>query len=68
LRFTAAKTLTIFMTPGGSSSPRCSLSTLSTKRRSRLFLASSYCLLIASISPCAFSSLRPISHHWLRGI
>ena len=56
------------MTPGGSSSPRCSLSTLSTKRRSRLFLASSYCLLMASISACAFSSLRPNSHHWLRGM
>jgi hypothetical protein len=27
LRFTATKTLTIFMTPGGSSSPRCSFST-----------------------------------------
>ncbi len=33
LRFTATKTLTIFMTPGGSSSPRCSFSTLFSKRR-----------------------------------
>ena len=32
LRFTATKTLTIFITPGGSSSPRCSFSTLSRKR------------------------------------
>ena len=31
-------------------------------------MASSYCLLMASISACAFSSCRPISHHWLRGI
>ena len=67
LRFTATKTLTIFMTPGGSSSPRCSLSTLSTKRRSRLFLASSYCLPMASTSAMAASSASPISHHWLRG-
>src|ERR1700693_511209 len=32
LRFTATKTLTIFITPGGSSSPRCSFSTLLSKR------------------------------------
>ena len=32
LRFTATKTLTIFITPGGSSSPRCSFSTLFSKR------------------------------------
>ena len=37
LRFTATKTLTIFITPGGSSSPRCSFSTLSRKRCSRRF-------------------------------
>src|SRR6187200_2319531 len=34
-RFTATKTLTIFITPGGSSSPRCSFSTLSMNRFSR---------------------------------
>ena len=50
LRFTATKTLTIFITPGGSSSPRCSFSTLSRKRCSRPFLLSSYCFRIASIS------------------
>ena len=38
LRFTATKTLTIFITPGGSSSPRCSFSTLSRKRCSRPLL------------------------------
>ena len=32
LRFTATKTFTIFITPGGSSSPRCSFSTLPSKR------------------------------------
>ncbi len=37
LRFTATKTLTIFITPGGNSSPRCSFSTLSRKRFSSPF-------------------------------
>jgi hypothetical protein len=32
LRFTATNTLTIFITPGGNSSPRCSFETLSSKR------------------------------------
>ena len=38
LRFTATKTLTIFITPGGNSSPRCSFSTLSRKRCSEQLL------------------------------
>ena len=38
LRFTATKTLTIFITPGGNSSPRCSFSTLSRKRCSKQLL------------------------------
>ena len=50
LRFTATKTLTIFITPGGSSSPRCSFSTLSRKRFSSPFFDSSYCLRTASIA------------------
>ena len=32
LRFTATNTLTIFITPGGSSSPRCTFSTLLSNR------------------------------------
>ena len=44
LRFTATKTLTIFITPGGSSSPRCSFSTLLSKRSCRRFIDSSNCL------------------------
>src|SRR3546814_9066248 len=43
LRFTATKTLTIFITPGGSSSPRCSFSTLSSKRFWMRVVAASYC-------------------------
>jgi hypothetical protein len=35
LRFTAMKTLTIFITPGGRSSPRRTFSTLSSKRAVR---------------------------------
>src|SRR6266436_1354144 len=55
LRFTATKTLTIFITPGGNSSPRCSFSTLSRKRCSRPFFDSSYCFRIASISAISLS-------------
>ena len=40
----------VFITPGGSSSPRCSFSTLSRKHCSSSFFDSSYCLRIASIS------------------
>ena len=68
LRFTATKTLTIFMTPGGSSSPRCSFSTLSRKRFSRRFFDSSYCCFIASSSASAFSFDSAMFHHCERGM
>src|SRR3546814_9530545 len=45
LRFTATNTLAIFMTPGGSSSPRCSLSTLFSKRLLSSSIDPSNCLL-----------------------
>ena len=67
LRFTATKTLTIFITPGGSSSPRCSFSTLSRKRCSRPFLLSSYCFRIASISAITLSLETANCHHCERG-
>ena len=67
LRFTATKTLTIFITPGGSSSPRCSFSTLSRKRCSRRFFDSSYCFCIASISVMRRSSTTANCHHCERG-
>ena len=54
LRFTAMKTLTIFITPGGSSSPRCSFSTLSSNRLLEPACEpSSNCLFSASISAFA---------------
>ncbi len=67
LRFTATKTLTIFITPGGSSSPRCSFSTLSRKRCSRPFFDSSYCLRMASISAISLSFGEANCHHCERG-
>ena len=67
LRFIATKTLTIFITPGGSSSPRCSFSTLSRKRLSRLFFDSSYCFRIASISVIVASLSSANVHHCERG-
>ena len=67
LRFTATKTLTIFITPGGSSSPRCSFSTLSMKRFSRPLRLSSYWFRSASISDISLSSETANCHHWLRG-
>ena len=67
LRFTATKTLTIFITPGGNSSPRCSFSTLSRKRCSRPFLLSSYCLRMASISAMSLSFGEANCHHCARG-
>ena len=67
LRFTATKTLTIFITPGGSSSPRCSFSTLSRKRCSSRFFDSSYCLRMASISAISLSLGEANSHHCERG-
>ena len=67
LRFTATKTLTIFITPGGSSSPRCSFSTLSRKRLSSPFFASSYCFRIASTSAIVGSSSSANIHHCERG-
>ena len=63
LRFTATKTLTIFITPGGSSSPRCSFSTLSRKRCSRRFFDSSYCFRMASISAMILSFGEANIHH-----
>jgi len=67
LRFTATKTLTIFITPGGSSSPRCSFSTLSRKRCSSPFLDSSYWRRIASISVISRSLETANCHHCERG-
>ena len=67
LRFTATKTLTIFITPGGSSSPRCSFSTLSMKRFSSRLRLSSYWLRSASISAISLSLETANCHHWLRG-
>jgi hypothetical protein len=49
LRFTATKTLTIFITPGGSSSPRCSFSTLLSKRFCSFSTAASNSRFSASI-------------------
>ena len=62
-RFTATKTLTIFMTPGGSSSPRCSFSTLLSKRDVRPVTASSICFLKPSISAILASSRIEICFH-----
>ena len=67
LRLVATNTLTIFITPGGSSSPRCSFSTLSRKRLSRLFFDSSYCFRIASISVIVASLSSANVHHCERG-
>src|ERR1700722_13501419 len=67
LRFTATKTLTIFITPGGNSSPRCSFATLSRKRCSSRFFDSSYCLRMASISAISLSLGDANSHHCERG-
>ena len=64
LRLIATKTLTIFITPGGSSSPRCSLSTLLSNRSCRRFIDSSNCLFTASISACVLSALTAIWRHW----
>src|SRR6266566_1064259 len=68
LRFTATKTLTIFITPGGNSSPRCSFSTLSRKRCSKPFFDSSYCLRMASISAISLSFGEANSHHCERAL
>ena len=68
LRFTATKTFTIFMTPGGSSSPRCSFSTLSMKRLSRRLRLSSYWARSASISVISASSAVANCHHCERGL
>ena len=67
LRFTAMKTLTIFITPGGSSSPRCSFSTLSRNRCSRRFFCSSYWPRMPSRSDIILSSDTAICHHCDRG-
>src|ERR1700737_2460979 len=63
LRFTATKTLTIFMTPGGCSSPRCNFSTLLSKRDVRPATASSICFLKPSISAILASSRIEICFH-----
>ena len=62
LRFTAQKTLTILSTPGGSSSPRCSFSTLFSKRSCSAFRPSSSCRLRPWISVIRSASSIPISH------
>src|SRR6266481_615206 len=67
LRFTATKTLTIFMTPGGSSSPRCNFSTLLSKRNVRPATASSICFLRPSISAIFASSRIEICFHCAGG-
>ena len=63
LRFTATKTLTIFMTPGGSSSPRCSFSTLLSNRAVSAATASSICFFKPSISAILASSRIEICRH-----
>ena len=57
LRFTATKTLTIFITPGSNSSPPCNLSTLSLKRACNAATALSKSATWASISFCTSSAL-----------
>src|SRR6266487_987321 len=52
---------------GGSSSPRCSFSTLSRKRCSSPFFDSSYCLRMASISAISLSFGEANCHHCERG-
>ena len=64
LRFTATNTLTIFITPGGSSSPRCSFSTLSSKRLRSASIDSSKWAPMVSISAMIFSSATVICRHW----
>ena len=66
LRFTAMKTLTIFITPGGRSSPRRTFSTLSSKRRSSAFFCSSNWPCSASCAWASASSPRASCHHWPR--
>ena len=66
LRFTAMKTLTIFITPGGRSSPRRTFSTLSSKRRSSAFFCSSNWPCSASCACASASSPRASCHHWPR--
>jgi hypothetical protein len=57
--------LTIFITPGGSSSPRCSFSTLSSKRASSDRLDRLVVLLLQRFDfAIALSSSTPICHHW----
>ena len=68
LRFTATNTLTILSTPGGSSSPRSSFSTRSSKRLTMTLIASSYCAFRASMSAWRLSSLTAIFHHSWRSM
>ena len=68
LRFTATNTLTIFMTPGGSSSPRCSFSTLLSKRACNLPTAASNSRFSVSISVMTASSCTPIWRQAPRGL
>src|ERR1700676_3191629 len=64
LRLTATKTLTCFITPGGNSSPRCSFSTLLSKREVNSATASSICFFKASMSTIRASSRTEICRHW----
>ena len=67
LRFTAMKTLTIFITPGGSSSPRCSFSTLLSNRACSRPTAASNSRFSVSISAITASSCTPIWRQAPRG-
>ncbi len=67
LRFTATNTLTIFITPGGSSSPRCSFSTLLSKRACSRDTAASNSRFSVSISAITASSCTPIWRQAPRG-
>ena len=67
LRFTAMKTLTIFITPGGSSSPRCSFSTLLSNRACKRPTAASNSRFSVSISAITASSCTPIWRQAPRG-
>ena len=63
LRFTATKTLTIFITPGGRSSPRRTFSTLSSKRASSARFCASYWSCSASTAFAPSSSSMASCHH-----
>ena len=60
------KTLTIFITPGGRSSPRRTFSTLSSKRASSAPFCRSYCLFSDSMSFASDSSSNANCQYWPR--